>query len=100
MITSGLQSLLQRFFTDRLLKQLGASPHTIAAYRDAFRLLLRFASERLKRQPSEIRIEDLDVSLLEKFLNHLETNRNNQARTRNNRLAAIHAFFQYVAICE
>lgn len=76
------------------------APHTIAAYRDAFRLLLRFASERRKRRPSEIRIEDLDVSLLEKFLHHLETNRGNQARTRINRLAAIHAFFQYVAICE
>ncbi len=100
MITSGLQSLLQRFFTDRLLKQLGASPHTIAAYRDAFRLLLRFASERLKRRPSEIRIEDLDVALLGKFLNHLEVNRRNQPRTRNNRLAAIHGFFQYVAISE
>jgi site-specific recombinase XerD len=100
MITSGLQSLLQRFFTDRLLKQLGASPHTIAAYRDAFRLLLRFASERLKRRPSEIRIEDLDVALLGKFLHHLEVNRGNQPRTRNNRLAALHAFFQYVAICE
>jgi integrase/recombinase XerD len=100
MITSGLQSLLQRFFTDRLLKQVGASPHTIAAYRDAFRLLLRFASERLKRRPSKIRIEDLDVALLGKFLNHLEANRGNQPRTRNNRLAAIHAFFKYVAISE
>ena len=100
MITSGLQSLLQRFFTDRLLKQLGASSHTIAAYRDAFRLLLRFASERLRRQPSQIRIEDLDVALLGKFLNHLEVDRSNQPRTRNNRLAAIHAFFQYVAISE
>jgi len=100
MITSGLQSLLQRFFTDRLLKQLGASSHTIAAYRDAFRLLLRFASERLRRQPSQIRIEDPDVALLGKFLNHLEVDRSNQPRTRNNRLAAIHAFFQYVAISE
>jgi len=100
MITSGLQSLLQRFFTDRLLKQLGASPHTIAAYRDAFRLLLRFASERLKRRPSQIQVEDLDVALLGKFLNHLEVDRGNQPRTRNNRLAAIHAFFQYVAISE
>src|SRR5437868_2192755 len=100
MTTSGLQSLLQRFFTDRLLKQLGASSHTIAAYRDTFRLLLRFASERLKRRPSETRIEDHDVSLLEKFLNHLEVSRFNQPRTRNSRLAAIHAFFQYVAICE
>jgi integrase/recombinase XerD len=100
MIFSGFQSLLQRFFTDRLLNQLGASPHTIAAYRDTFRLLLRFASERLKRRPSEIRIEDLDVALLGKFLNHLEVNRRNQPRTRNNRLAAIHGFFQYVAISE
>lgn len=100
MTTSGLQSLLQRFFTDRLLKQLGASPHTIAAYRDTFRLLLRFASERLKQRPSEIRSEDLDVALLGKFLNHLEVNRRNQPRTRNNRLAAIHGFFQYVAISE
>lgn len=100
MITSGLQSLLQCFFTDRLLNQVGASPHTIAAYRDAFRLLLRFASDRLKRPPSKIRIEDLDVALLGKFLNHLEVSRGNQPRTRNNRLAAIHAFFQYVAISE
>jgi site-specific recombinase XerD len=100
MNTSGLPSLLQSFFTDRLLDQLGASPHTISAYRDTFRLLLRFASERLKRQPSKIRIEDLDVALLGKFLNHLEVNRGNQSRTRNNRLAAIHAFFRHVAICE
>jgi integrase/recombinase XerD len=99
-ITSSFQSLLQRFFTDRLLDQLGASPHTISAYRDTFRLLLRFASERLKRQPSKIRIEDLDVALLGKFLNHLEVDRGNQSRTRNNRLATIHAFFRYVAICE
>jgi integrase/recombinase XerD len=100
MTPSSLQSLLQRFFTERLLKQLGASSHTVASYRDSFRLLLRFASEHLKQRPSKIRIENLDVSLLEKFLNHLEVIRGNQPRTRNNRLAAIHAFFQYVAICE
>jgi integrase/recombinase XerD len=100
MITSGLQSLLQHFFTDRLLKQLGASPYTVSAYRDTFRLLLRFASDRLKRRPSAIRIDDLYVALLGKFLNHLEVDRGNQPRTRNNRLAAIHAFFQYVAISE
>ena len=55
---ASLQSLIQLFFTDRLVKQLGVSPHTIAAYRDAFRLLLQFASERLSRAPSELRIED------------------------------------------
>jgi integrase len=56
--------------------------------------------DRLKRRPSEIRIEDIDVALLTKFLNHLEVNRRNQPRTRNNRLAAIHGFFQYVAVSE
>lgn len=98
--TSSLPSLIQRFFTDRLLKQLGASPHTIAAYRDAFRLLLQFAAERLGRAPSELRTEDLDASFLGQFLDHLERNRGNCTRTRNNRLAAIHAFFQFVAISE
>jgi len=63
---SSLQSLLQLFFTDRLLKQLGVSPHTVAAYRDAFRLLLQFASERLGHAPSQLRVEDLDASFLGK----------------------------------
>jgi site-specific recombinase XerD len=95
-----LQSLIQLFFTDRLLKQLGVSPHTVAAYRDAFRLLLQFSSERLGRAPSALRIEDLDATFLTKFLDHLEEVRGNSTRTRNNRLAAIHAFFQYVSISE
>ncbi|MEO7649383.1 MAG: tyrosine-type recombinase/integrase [Bryobacteraceae bacterium] len=97
---SSLQSLIQLFFTDRLLKQLGVSPHTVAAYRDAFRLLLQFASDRLSRAPSELRIEDLDAPFLGKFLDHLEEVRGNCTRTRNNRLAALHAFFQYVSISE
>lgn len=97
---SSLQSLIQLFFTDRLRKQLGVSPHTVAAYRDAFRLLLQFASERLSRAPSALRIEDLDASFLGKFLDYLEEVRGNCTRTRNNRLAALHAFFQYVSISE
>lgn len=97
---SSLQSLIQLFFTDRLLKQLGVSAHTVAAYRDGFRLLLRFASERLSHAPSELRIEDLDASLLGTFLDYLEEVRGNCTRTRNNRLAALHAFFQYVSISE
>ena len=95
-----LQSLVQLFFTDRLQKQLSASPYTIGAYRDTFRLLLRFASERLRRAPSLLRMEDLDATFLGKFLEHLELVRGNCARTRNNRLAALHAFFQYVAVSE
>src|SRR5215472_17427633 len=97
---SSFQSLVQCFFTDRLQKQLGASPYTVAAYRDAFRLLLRFASERLGRAPSELRVEDLDAAFLGKFLENLERTRGNCARTRNNRLAALHAFFQYVSVSE
>jgi len=100
MSVSSLQSLIQHFFTDRLLQQLGASQYTVAAYRDAFRLLLQFGCKRLGRSPSKLLIEDLDVPFLGQFLQHLEVDRGNCTRTRNNRLAAIHAFFQYVAISE
>ncbi len=93
-------SLLQRFFVERLLGQLGASPHTVAGYRDAFRLLLRFAAERLGRDPSELRLEELDASFLGTFLDHLEHERGNDVGTRNTRLAAIRSFFRYVAFTE
>jgi len=93
-------SLLQRFFVERLLGQLGASPHTVAGYRDAFRLLLRFAAERLGRDPSELRLEELDVSFLGTFLDQLEHERGNDVGTRNTRLAAIRSFFRYVAFTE
>ena len=98
--TSTFPSLVQLFFTDRLRTQVGASPHTIAAYRDTFRLLLRFASKQLRRAPSQLRTEDIDAPFLGKFLEHLERTRGNSARTRNNRLAALHAFFRYVAVSE
>jgi len=100
MNSSTFPSLIQRFFTERLLVQLGASPYTVAAYRDAFRMLLQFVSATLKRAPSDVRIEDLDVSFLGKFLEHLESKRSNCTRTRNNRLSALRAFFRYVAITE
>ena len=100
MNASSFQSLVQLFFTDRLRQQLGASPHTIAAYRDTFRLLLQFASKRLRRAPSQLKMEDIDAPFLGKFLEDLEVTRGNSARTRNNRLAALHAFFRYVAVSE
>jgi integrase/recombinase XerD len=93
-------SLLQRFFTDRLIGQLSASPHTVASYRDAFRLLLRFAAERLHRNPSDLNMDQLDETFLTSFLDHLEDERGSSVRTRNTRLAALHAFFRYVAISE
>src|SRR5207249_1385423 len=92
--------LLQSFFTDRLLRQRGASPHTIASYRDAFRLLLRFAQHRLGKDPAALALDDLDARFLGEFLDHVERERGNSARTRNVRLAAMHAFFRYVSICE
>jgi integrase/recombinase XerD len=100
MKVSGFPSLLQRFFTDQLLTQFDASSHTVSSYRDAFRLLLRFASEQLGHAPSELSMEELDASFLEKFLEQLELERGNCTRTRNNRLSALHAFFRYVSFTE
>jgi integrase/recombinase XerD len=100
MISADLPSLLQSFFTDRLLRQRQASPHTIAGYRDCFRLLLHFAKARLGKMPSTLRVEDLDAPFIGLFLQHLESVRKNSARTRNVRLGAIHSFFQYVALEE
>jgi len=99
-VATGFPSLLQAFFTDRLLRQQRASPNTVAGYRDSFRLLFHFAKERLSKAPSNLAIEDLNVSFIGDFLDHLENRRKNSARTRNIRLAAIHSFFQYVAFEE
>ena len=100
MTTYPLPAYVQRFFTDRLMAQLRASPHTIASYRDTFRLLLRYASERLDRPPVNLLVNHLDVHLVGEFLDFVEKDRGNAARTRNVRLAAIRSFFHYVAINE
>lgn len=100
MNTSSFPALLQRFFTERLITQQGASPHTVAGYRDTFRLLLQFAHDCLGRAPSALRLDELNAELLEKFLEHLEHDRGNRPRTRNHRLSALHAFFRYVSLAE
>lgn len=100
MIAATFPALLQRFFTERLLQQRQASPHTIAGYRDTFRLLLRFAADHLGRAPSALTMDDLTPALVGEFLDHLERTRGNTSRTRNARLAAIHAFAHYVALNE
>lgn len=92
--------LLAAFFTDRLMQQRQVSPHTIASYRDTFRLLVRYAEGQLHKTPSQLAIDDLDAAFVGAFLTHLETERHNGARTRNARLAAIHSFFRYVALQE
>ena len=95
-----LGGLLEAFFTKRLERQSGASPHTIAAYRDTFRLVLGFAHKRLHKAPSDLLLADVDGSFVSAFLDELETKRGNSARTRNARLAAIHSFFRFVALEE
>ena len=94
---SALARLLESFFRQRLAAQLRASPATISAYRDALRLLLVFASEKLGRPPVELTVEGLDRELVLAFLDFLEAKRGNSVRTRNARLAAIRSFFQHVA---
>lgn len=95
---TALAPTLQAFFTDRLTHQLGASPHTIEAYRDAWRLLLAFAAAHTGVAPTKLDIADLDAALLGEFLNHLENERGNSIRTRNSRLAAIHSTFTFAAL--
>lgn len=88
---------LQRFFTERLAQQRQASPHTIAAYRDTFRLLLVFAGRETGRQPAALDWTDLDAPLIAAFLDHLETERHNTVRSRNARLAAVRSLFRFAA---
>ena len=96
---SALAPALQAYFTDRLIGQRGASPNTIAAYSQTFRLLLGFAAEQTGKTPSALDIADLDAPLIAAFLDHLETATGTTAsRTRNNRLAAIHSLFAYLAL--
>ena len=100
MSTANLAGHLQGFFTDRLLKQVSASPHTVASYRDTFRLLLKFASKHHRRKVSDLSVEELDAKLVSSFLEYLEHDRRNSVRSRNTRLSAIHAFFAFVCLNE
>ena len=92
-----LAALLENFFTQRLMLQRRVSAHTIASYRDTFRLLLQFMQTRLHRAPSTLALEDIDAPAVVSFLDDLEKARAVTARTRNLRLTAIHSFFRYVA---
>ena len=92
-----LATLLENFFTQRLMLQRRVSTHTIASYRDTFRLLLQFLQTRLDKAPSTLALEDIDAPSVVAFLDDLEKARAVTARTRNLRLTAIHSFFRYVA---
>ena len=97
---TSLAPILETFFTERLLTQRQVSPHTVASYRDTFRLLLTFAQQRTGIPPSRLNLADLDAPLIGAFLDHLEHERGNSVRTRNARLVAIHSLFRYAALRE
>jgi len=92
--------LLERFFTERLMQQRQASPHTISSYRDTFRQFLKFVHERLHKPPSGLSLEEIDAPLIVAFLDDLEKRQGLSARSRNLRLTAIHSFFRYLAFEE
>ena len=92
-----LASILTRFFTQRLIQQRNASPHTLGSYRDTFRLLLRFAQTQTGKEPSQLTWEQIDAPLISIFLDDLEKQRGVAARSRNLRLTAIRSLFRYAA---
>ena len=97
-MNGSLAATLQAFFTERLIHQRHASANTVAAYRDGWRLLLRYANDRIQKQPCQLDITDLDAPFIAGFLTYLEQERGNSVSTRNARLAAIRSFFRYAAL--
>ena len=95
---TAIAASVQGFFTQRLVHQRRASPHTIAAYRDTLRLLLVFTAARAGKPVTDLDIADLDAPTIAAFLDHLERQRGNSLRTRNARLAAVHSLFSYLAL--
>ncbi len=95
--TATLPTLLERWFTDRLMRQQHVSHNTIASYRDTFRMLLMFANRELGKTPSTLDLDDIDAPLISNFLDDLEKNRSICARTRNLRLTAVQSFFRFIS---
>ena len=91
MSSAGLAAFLEAFFTDRLIAQRRVSPHTVASYRDTFRLLLQFAQKELGKSPSKLAIPDLNAAVIGAFLDNLERTRANASRSRNVPLTATDA---------
>ena len=96
-VKTSFAPLLERFFTQRLMQQRDASPHTISSYRDTFRQFLKFIQQRIHKAPSRLALEEIDAPLIVAFLDHLEKRQGLSVRSRNLRLTAIHSFFQYAA---
>ena len=98
--SSNVATLIERYFTKRLMRQRNVSANTIASYRDTFRLLFAFAQGQLRKPPSALALDDLDAPFIGVFLENLETKRGAGARTRNLRLTAIRSFFRFVSFEE
>jgi integrase/recombinase XerD len=98
--SSNVATLIERYFSERLMRQRNVSPNTIASYRDTFRLLFTFAQERLRKPPSALALDDLDAPFISAFLEDLEKKRSASVRTRNLRLTAIRSFFRFASFEE
>jgi site-specific recombinase XerD len=95
-----IATLIERYFTERLMRQRNVSANTVASYRDTFRLLFTFAQVRLRKPPSALALDDLDAAFIGAFLTDLETKRGAGVKTRNLRLTAIRSFFRFVSFEE
>jgi site-specific recombinase XerD len=98
--SSNVATLIERYFTERLVRQRDVSANTIASYRDTFRQLFMFAHARLRKPPSDLALDDLDAPFISAFLEDLETSRGAGVRTRNLRLTAIRSFFRFASFEE
>jgi len=98
--SKNVATLIEHYFTERLMRQRNVSTHTIASYRDTFRLLFVFAQARLRKPPSDLVLDDLDAPFICAFLEDLEVSRGASVRTRNLRLTAIRSFFRFASFEE
>src|SRR5260370_18232310 len=87
--------LLERFFTQRLMQQRQASPHTVSSYRDTFRQFLKFVEQRLHKPPSHLNFEEIDAPLVLMFLDGLEKQQGFTFRSRNFRPTPPPSFFAH-----
>lgn len=92
-----LGPIVQSFFLDDLVAAKGLRPSSVRCYRDTIRLLLCFVADDKKTKITRLGIEDLNCERILRFLRHLEEDRGNHVRTRNQRLAALHTLFDYIA---
>jgi len=97
MTWANLGTLIRDFFERHLVSQRGLSEHTVLAYRDSWKLFLQFACKRHRKTCAQLTLEHLTADTVRRFLDYLERDRHNAVSTRNNRLAAIHSFFGFLA---